>query len=148
MQPPAAPFITESWSTAGWDGQLAIQLLSSTQPTPLRCDISFRLGGGGDEVRSGSTQQRVSSGGRGSFGPEHAGQVENVSSWRSRASSQTALWSEPEKVRVPRGRFYSFSPLFVHVRRARCTLGLVRLSVEVLQKQAFFSDFLGELNQC
>lgn len=64
MQRPAAPFITESRPTAGWDGRLVTRPVILTQAAEALCDISFSAGGKrgrGDGIRFVSAR-RVSSG--------------------------------------------------------------------------------------
>lgn len=99
VQRPAAPFITESRSTAGWDGRLVIQLVILTRPTRPLCGISFLAGGRWSLTRLRSARElrfvEVV------FGDKQTEQNWESPPWRSKTSLQTALSSEPEKVRVP-----------------------------------------------
>lgn len=91
-------------SAAGWDSRRAIQLVILNELRQPR-DISLCRG---DEGEVGSTQ-RLSSGSSGVFEDKRAEEQTGESpSWRSKASLQTALLSEPEKVRPSLGLFTSW----------------------------------------
>lgn len=76
--------------------KLVIQLMILNELTQL-CDVFLWWC---DEGEFGSTQ-RMSSGCWGICEDKQAEQTEESPSWRLKASLQTALWSEPEKVRPP-----------------------------------------------